>query len=96
MECQREFPTFIPEDVTDVILYEFNLDITFNFSDFRWLNVTKLSFNPGQSVLKTRGNISVALNSNIFERLENLEHLQVACRCLSHICQDTFYGLGQT
>ena len=95
MECQREFPTLILEDVTDVILHEFNLDITFNFSVIRWLNVTKLSFNPGQSVLKTRGNISVALKSKIFERLENLEHLQVACRCLSHISQDAFYGLDK-
>ena len=84
IECQRELPSFIPKNVTDVIVYEINLDKTLNFSDDGWLNVTKVSFNPGESVLNTKGNVSVELNSRMFERMKNLEHLQVACRCLSH------------
>ena len=95
IECQRELPSFIPKNVTDVIVYEINLDKTLNFSDDGWLNVTKVSFNPGESVLNTKGNVSVELNSRMFERMKNLEYLQVACRCLSHINQDTFYGLDK-
>ena len=95
IECHGKLPTFIPADVTAVIVYEFNFDSDFDFNDSGWLNVTKLSFNPGQSVLKTWGNTSVELGSSIFERLENLEYLQIACRCLSQISHDTFYGLNK-
>ena len=95
MECQREFPTSIPENVTEVILYGLNIDNTLDFSEGGWLKVTKLSINPGESFSNTRGNISGELNSRTFERLKNLEELQVACRCLRHIRQDAFYGLDK-
>ena len=95
MECQREFPTSIPENVTEVILYGLNIDKTLDFSEGGWLKVTKLSINPGESFSNTRGNISGELNSRMFERLKNLEELQVACRCLRHIRQDAFYGLDK-
>ena len=92
MECHRKMPSFIPENVTSVVLYEFNFDNSLDFNDSGWLNVTQLSFNPGESVLKTRGDISVTLSSSMFKRLVNLEYIQIACRCLTHIGEGTFRG----
>ena len=95
MECRREFPTFIPRNVTEITLYGFDLDKALNFSNTGWLNVTNLLINPGDSYLKTRGDVSVGLTRRMFERLENLENLQIACRCLRYIERDAFYGLDK-
>ena len=95
MECRREFPTFIPRNVTEITLYGFDLDKALNFSNTGWLNVTNLIINPGDSFLKTQGNVSVGLTRRMFERLENLENLQIACRCLRYIERDAFHGLDK-
>ena len=94
LECHRQMPNFIPEHVTNVVVYGTDLGML-DFNDSGWLNVTHLTINPGESVLLTREDISVELQDSVFRTLVNLEYLQIACRCLKHISEGAFRGLSK-
>ena len=95
LECDEIMPDFIPDFITEVIVYEASLGKWFDFSDPGWMNVTQLSINPGFSVFHDRPEPFRTLHENEFSRLENLEKLQIACKCLGKIQEKAFYGLNK-
>ena len=95
MECRTVMPDFIPPNVRSVVVYGVTFENTVNFSDPGWTNVTYLSINPDASVFETSIEKYVTLQPQEFRKLQSLEHLQIACRCLREVEENAFSGLDK-
>ena len=94
LECYHMMPTFIPKSATEVIVHETSLDKRFNFSDPGWESVTHLSINPAVSDSSQLSEFRKLYNDE-FISLKNLWYLQISCKCLRSIEENSFRGLDR-
>ena len=95
LECYKVMPTFIPQSITEVIIYENQQENKLNFTSLGWMNVTKLSINPGLSTIHTNLEEPMVIHNNQFSMLKNIESLQIAFAHLREIQKHAFYGLNK-
>ena len=94
LECYHMMPTFMPKSATEVIVHETSLDKRFNFSDPGWKHLTHLSINPAVSD-SSQGSEFRKLYNDEFISLKNLWYLQISCKCLRWIEENSFRGLDR-
>ena len=94
MQCYSVMPSWVPASVTNITAYGTSLKYL-NLTHVGWANVLHLSINPGESVFQKMEETYKTLYEYDFKRLQNLEYLQIACRCLRDIRMNTFYGLNK-
>ena len=95
MECYEELPESVPKHTLEVTIHKAPFDKRFNFTGEGWRNVRTLSINPWLSAYQnTQKEVSRDLYEYEFEGLENLQKMQIACRCLKSTRKNSFGGLN--